>query len=139
MKKQVLPPAHHRALSVVARSIERSLNDMSERIAQKNPESVLHRIERSYTPQQREAILAAIAEVRKTLTEFVSGFDLSPSSVSEAQIVSAHCAILWTLLEDSQLDKLRRYGEVPDEIRKPLERAVGKLLECVERLQKMSS
>ena len=139
MKRPLLPSSPHRSLSVMAQNFEASLNDMSERLVQKNAESMLHHIERTYSVRQREVIISTIAEVRNALYEFVKIYDLVPSSVNEAQIVNAHCALLWTLLQDSRPDKLRRYGELPNELCEPLETAIDTLLKSVERLRKASS
>ena len=131
-----LPLAHHRSLSVVARNIEMSLDAILETLTISEDRRVLHRVDHVYTPDQRKAILGTIAEIRQILSEFVGLYDLAPSSVSEAQIVNAHFAHIWVMLQDSRPAKLRAYGELPNGSHDQLESIVGRLLESVERLGK---
>ena len=137
--KVELPPAHKRSLSVVARSIEDSLNDIATRLQGNLADSLLHRIEHSYTDQERKQIFKAVEGVREALVELILEFDLDTSTVFESQILSAHCSHIWTLLQDSRSDKLKSYGEVPEESRASIDTAIDKMLDRMGQLQNVSA
>ena len=135
MNKLVLPSAHRRSLSAVARNIENSLNDMARKLKGNSSDSFLSRVEESYTETERQYILSAIENVRQALVELIRHFSLDISSVSEEQILQAHISHIWTLLQDSYSKKSKGYGTLPKEFHVPLDEAIGKLLERVEYLQ----
>jgi hypothetical protein len=136
MKKVQLPANHQRSLSVVARAIEESLNDVATRLQSGRSANLLRQIEPSFTDEERSAILATAEEIRNALADLVNTFDLSPSSVTEKQIVLAQYAHIWTLLEDSFSGKMRGYGEIPPDAARVLDDKIGSLLEKVERLRR---
>ena len=138
MKRISLSATHRRSLSVVARNVEQSLNDIVARVCDDCPNAILDRIERSYSESQRREILTAVEAMREILHEFIVTFELNLSSVTEEQILNAHCAHLWTLLQDSHFDKLKSYGALNNELRDPLNERIERLLKCVERLRIVS-
>jgi hypothetical protein len=59
MKNIQLPQNHRRSLSVFARAVEESLNDIATRLQSSSSENLLRHIEPSFTDEERSAILAA--------------------------------------------------------------------------------
>ena len=136
MKKIQLPANHQRSLSVVARAIEESLNDIATRLQPNRSGNLLRQIEPSFTDEERSTILAAVEEIREALADLINTFDLTPSSVSEKQIVLAQSAHIWTLLEDSFSHKMKGYGEIPPDAARVLDDKIGSMLERVEQLSR---
>ena len=136
MKIIPLLPAHRRSLSAVARSIEDSLTDLVSRLNYQQSNALLHKIEPSYSEAEKHEILSDVEELRAVLSEFIQLFDLDPTSVSEAQIVSAHCTHMWALLQGSRFGNLKSYGELNEELQAPLDGMITRLLNLVELLDK---
>ena len=133
--KVELPPDHKRSLSVVARNIEDSLNDITVRL-QANPSNAqLHNVEPSFTSAERTFILKIVEEIRRSLLNLIENFDIHPSSVTEFQIVQAQYTHIWTLLQDSYSDKMKGYGEIQENEARLLDEHITKLAGQVEKLK----
>lgn len=71
-----LPPNHHRGLSVTARTVERTLDELELIRRSRGVEKLTSRITASYSEETRGELLAAIAEMRKANEEMVHTFRL---------------------------------------------------------------
>src|SRR3989304_3425872 len=137
MAVHTLSENHLRVLCVVARSIERSLDDIEELLSRKEEPSKLHYIQRSYSEEQRAGILQKVGSLRGRLAEFVRDFQLKGDSRSEQQIVDTKVTHMWMLLEDSFSQKLKGYGNVEKSISGKLDESVSELLKLVRELQRL--
>ena len=139
IKKLKLPPNYKRSLSVVARSIEDSLNDIAARLQSKPSNATLHRIMPSFTDAERAFINKTLEEIRSSLIVLAETYDIHPLSVTEAQILKAQYAHLWTLLQDSYYDKMKGYGKISAEEASLLDKYIAQLAEQVEKLRRVIS
>ena len=137
MAVHTLSENHLRVLCVVARSIERSLDDIEELLSRKKDPSKLHQTQRSYSEEQRMGILRKVGSLRGRLAEFVGDFQLKGSSRSEQQIVDTKVTHMWMLLEDSFSYKLKGYGRVDESVRGRLDESVSELLSLVRELERL--
>ena len=135
MAVHALSENHLRVLCVVARSIERSLDDIEELLSRKEERSKLHHIQRSYSEEQRTGILQKVGSLRGRLAEFVRDFQLKGDSRSEQQIVDTRVTHMWMLLEDSFSHKLKGYGRVDESVRDRLDASVSELLRLLRDLE----
>ena len=134
--KRKLPRNHWRALSVVARSIDASLDDIETRVLNdRTSDSGLHRVARTLNDTQKRQLEAVLFEFRKTLNNFVREFQLSSDHVTDIQILKAQYSHIWVLLEESRPKRLRGYGALPDSVRPSLEEAIDLLSEHLGRLR----
>ena len=138
MAVHTLSENHLRVLCVVARSIERSLDDIEELLTRKEgKQSQLHHIESSYSYEQRMGILRKVAELRHRLVTFVQDFQLTGESRTEHQIIDTKVTHMWMLLEDSYSRKLKGYGKVDEFVRGRLDESVSELLSLVRELERL--
>ena len=135
MAVHTLSENHLRVLCVVARSIERSLDDIEELLSRKEDPSKLHHIQPSYSEEQRTGILQKVGSLRGRLAEFVRDFQLKGDSRSEQQIVDTKVTHMWMLLEDSFSYKLKGYGRVDESARDELDASVSELLRLLRDLE----
>jgi hypothetical protein len=128
---------HRRVLSVVARNIEESLDEIEETLNRAGPNrSLLHEIKGSYSEEQRKEILGKVAVIRTRLHAFVAEFQLTPESFTEDQIVDTKITHMWILLADSFSQKLKGYGAVDISVRESLDTSVADLLRLVKELER---
>jgi len=137
MAVHTLSENHLRVLCVVARSIERSLDDIEELLSRKEEPSKLHYIQRSYSEEQRAGILQKVGSLRGRLAEFVRDFQLKGDSRSEQQILDTKVTHMWMLLEDSFSHKLKGYGRVDESVRDELDASVSELLRLLRALERV--
>jgi hypothetical protein len=138
MSKEIeLSSTHVRVLSVVAQSIENSLEDITTRILKNNEKILLQQIKPIYSAEEKKEIIMAVEEIRKSLFRFVKKFSIKKNTVSEEQILRSQISYMWILLRDSYSNKLKNYGAVPHELQKDIDSSIDELLEKVEILRKI--
>lgn len=137
MTGQPLPDNHRRVLSVVARNIERSMDDIEELFARKDRQSRLHHIAGSYSEEQKKEILGRVSRLRERLAHFVRDFHLEGESRSEQQIIDTKVTHMWMLLEDSYSGKLKKYGKTDGTFNEKLDASVADLLRLVRDLERL--
>lgn len=138
MSKEIeLSSTHVRVLSVVAQSIENSLEDITTRILKNNEKILLQQIKPIYSAEEKKEIIMAVEEIRKSLFRFVKKFSIKKNTVSEEQILRSQISYMWILLRDSYSNKLKNYGAVPYELQKDIDSSIDELLEKVEILRKI--
>jgi hypothetical protein len=135
MKTSILPPNHHRSLSVTAQMVEQALDEMEELLRSRKNTKQTSRIERTYSEEERAHLLETISKLRRANAEMFVDLDLEASHYTENQIVTAKNTHLWTILVDSKSKGLRGFGGLSAEQARLVDAHVDKLLELLKEMQ----
>lgn len=123
-----LPSSHRRSLSVTARIVEDSLDEIEKVLTKKDRAKSSHRVTESFDEPARQKILLAVARLRETNDEMFRALHLEPNVFSETQIVRARIVHLWAVLRDSKSKGLKRFGDLPTDAAAEIDRNVDSLL-----------
>ncbi len=129
-----LPPDHRRILSVTARTVEDTVDELEQLLRVRGIERLTTAVKPLYSDEKRERLLASLAALRRANEELVRKFDLPRSVVAEDQIVSASLVNLWTILVDSTAKGTKGYGKLEPDVAAKLDESIGKLLAVVDGL-----
>lgn len=123
-----LPPSHRRSLSVTARIVEDSLDEIEKVLLKKERSKSSHRVTDSFDSASRERILHTISKLREMNDEMFHTLHLEPNVFSETQIVRSRVVHLWAVLRDSKSKGLKRFGEFSAEAAAEVDQNIENLL-----------
>jgi hypothetical protein len=129
-----LPPSHRRSLSVTARIVEDSLDEIDKVLMKKNRPKSSHRVTESLDDAARKKILDTVAALRVSNEQMFQALHLEPNVFSETQIVRSRIVHLWAVLRDSRSKGLKRFGELPGDAAAEVDRYVDNLLAILKDL-----
>ena len=129
-----LPPSHRRSLSVTARIVEDSLDEIEKVLTKKERSKSSHRITDSFDETTRQKILTSVGRLRDANEEMFRTLHLEPNVFSETQIVRARLVHLWAVLRDSKAKGLKRFGELPAEAAQEVDKNIENLLTILKDL-----
>jgi hypothetical protein len=129
-----LPASHRRSLSVTARIVEDSLDEIEKVLMKKERIKSSHRVTESFDDATRRKILSTVAKLRESNDEMFHALHLEPNVFSETQIVRSRIVHLWAVLRDSKSKGLKRFGELPADAATEVDNNVDKLLAFLKEL-----
>ncbi|GBD87049.1 hypothetical protein BMS3Abin03_00975 [bacterium BMS3Abin03] len=136
-KKNKLPDNHNRSLSVTSRIIERTINEMEFVLNGIYKNNIAEVIEPSYTKKERDEILKLLTELKEENENMSHTLELKPDTLIEDWIIFAQLSYLWTILIDSKSNKLKRYGDLPQDSVELIDNFIEKLLTTVEKIKQV--
>jgi hypothetical protein len=134
-QKIILQDNHKRSLSVTARHIESSINDIEELLTNKRRDTITEKIVKNITMEKRDQILKVINIIREKNQKMFYELGLNSSVFYEDRIVQSRIGHIWTLLCDSTSKSLIGYGEVPLNHVEIIDSNVNDLLETINLIQ----
>lgn len=129
-----LPSSHRRSLSVTARIVEDSLEEIEKVLTKKDRAKSSHRVTESLDEHTRQKILAVAAKLREANDEMFRSLHLEPNVFSETQIVRARIVHLWAVLRDSKSKGLKRFGELPPDAAAEVDGSIDNLLGILKEI-----
>jgi hypothetical protein len=129
-----LPPSHRRSLSVTARIVEDSLDEIEKVLLKKERAKSSHRVIESLDTDSKEKILTTVGKLREANEEMFRSLHLEPNVFSETQIVRSRIVHLWAVLRDSKSKGMKRFGDLPPEIAAEIDNHVDALLGILKEL-----
>jgi len=129
-----LPSSHRRSLSVTARIVEDSLDEIEKVLTKRERPKSSHRITDSLDDAARQKILRTVAKLRQSNDEMFRSLHLEPNVFSETQIVRARVVHLWAVLRDSKSKGLKRFGELPPDVAEEVDRTIDNLLNILKEV-----
>lgn len=129
-----LPKNHRRSLSVTARMVEQTLDEMEELLRKRGEGKLTSEVDPTYSEHERARSLAVIAEMRRVNAEMFRTLDLERSRYAEDQVIHAKKTHIWTILVDSRSARLGGYGELTGEVGRAVDTHVDRLLELLKDL-----
>jgi len=130
-----IPDNHKRSLSVTARHIESSIDDIEELLTKKRHDSVTEKVIANMTQEKREQILQLTKVLREKNQIMFNDLQLNGNVFYEDRIVRSRVSHIWTLLCDSTAEALKGYGDVTTEQAEIINRHVNSLLETINIIQ----
>lgn len=135
--KVSIPDNHKRSLSVTARHIESSIDDIEELLNGRRHDSVTEKVIMNLNQEKREKILELTKIIREKNQIMFKDLELNGNVFYEDRIVRSRVSHIWTLLCDSTAEALRGYGEVTPEQREMINKHVNSLLETINIMQSL--
>jgi hypothetical protein len=129
-----LPSSHRRSLSVTARIVEDSIDEIEKALMKKEKSRSSHHITDSLDEATRQKILSTVARLRESNDAMFHSLHLEPNVFSETQIVRSRIVHLWAVLRDSRSKGLKRFGELPADVAEEVDRNVDALLTILKDL-----
>ncbi len=134
--KMELSSNHKRILSVTARKVETTLNEMEEILKGKLSKNKTAQIIPDYNEEKRNELLKVIERIRTENERMFDELSLKPLELTEERVIKAKSANLWTILIDSSSVHLKNYGALPDEKAAEIDFHIDNLLTSLEILMK---
>ncbi len=129
-----LPSSHRRSLSVTARIVEDSLDEIEKVLTKKDRQKSSHRVTDSFDEATKLKMLGTIANLRESNDEMFRSLHLEPNVFSETQIVRSRIVHLWAVLRDSKSKGLRRFGELSADAAVEVDKNIDNLLEILKEV-----
>ncbi len=129
-----LPASHRRSLSVTARIVESSIDEIEKVLMKKEKPRSSHHITDSLDDEARRKILSTVARLREANDAMFHTLHLEPDVYSETQIVRSRIVHLWAVLRDSRSKGLKRFGEMQPEAAAEVDKNVDALLAILKDL-----
>ncbi len=133
--KVSIPDNHKRSLSVTARHIESSIDDIEELLNNRRKDSVTEKVIMNLSQEKRDKILELTKVIREKNQIMFKDLQLNGNVFYEDRIVRSRVSHIWTLLCDSTAEALKGYGDVTPEQREMINKHVNSLLETINIVQ----
>ncbi len=127
---------HKRILSVTARKVETTLNEMEEILKGKLTQNKTAQIIPVYSEEKRNELLKIIERIRTENERMFDELSLKPLELAEERVIKAKSANLWTILIDSSSVNLKNYGALPEEKAAEIDSYIQNLLASLEVLMR---
>lgn len=133
--KIILGNNHKRSLSVVARHIEKSLDDIEDLLTNERRDKLTEKIITTTDENTRKKLLILTKLIREKNEQMFYDLELNAYNYYDDRILRSNISHIWTLLCDSTPEKLKNYGDLSDEQVKLINTHVNNLLETVNKMQ----
>jgi hypothetical protein len=109
----LLNESQRRSLAITLRRVELAVWRLEDRIARGDPDNlVLTHFTHAPSAAQKEALLHVARQVRAEITSLAAEYQLEGSEEDFLRNVTGEFTLLWSDLEDTRPQKLRRYGTI---------------------------
>lgn len=132
-----IPDNHKRSLSVTARHIESSIDDIEELLNHKRQNSLTEKVIMNLSQDKRDKILELTKIIREKNQMMFNDLKLNGNVFYEDRIIRSRVSHIWTLLCDSTAEALKGYGDVTPEQREMINKHVNSLLETINIIQSL--
>lgn len=129
-----LNPHHRRALEVVLRMLEETLDHIATQLSTTPLHGVLYEVHNPFSPQQEYALRQRIEEIREILRQAREKWHLRVEQKRLDGIIRSAMAILWADLEDCLSSQLCRYGEVPPSLQPDVDEMIHQLIRLTQNI-----
>ena len=130
--KTFLSEPHRRSLSVTAKHVERTVNELIDLLSLASSSTLCEKITKSLAKDEQQKYDSLLRELQRLNEQMFHTLHLESSTMDERQIISSKLVHLWTVLEDSRSNKMRRYGALTDESAQEIDRHIQRLLDVLE-------
>jgi hypothetical protein len=129
----LLNESQRRSLAITLRRVELAVWRLEDRFARGDPDDlVLTHFTHAPSPVQRSAFLHLVRQVRAEIATLAAEYQLEGSEEDFLRSVTGEFTLLWSDLEDTRPQKLRRYGTINpqayDVLGPPIQRLIKLML-----------
>lgn len=126
-----LSPNHRRSLSVTARTIEETIEQIERLLGSTSPPNLMREIRQSYSPEERDHILSVLRVLRGANESMIRELNLSPQEIDERQIIHSALARMWVILSDSSSAKMEGFGTMETDAAEVVDRHINNMLKII--------
>lgn len=125
---------HRRGISNSLAFLDETLSWFEEWAKGREIRSVLYQEHNSLSPEQRSALIAQIASMRRLLQELKDKLGLEERIQDASSDIWTRCAALREVVLELDSPHLRKYGEVPKDLATVMDAAIPRLLDGLDGL-----
>jgi hypothetical protein len=114
--------SHRRSIANVLRYTEETVNKIEAALVGRSTPGTLRHIEDDLTPGQKEKIWSCLHIARSLIVSLKDTLDLEVQTIPLSQVIAGATSTVWVTLIDTEPEHLKRYGQVPEDIRTALGR-----------------
>lgn len=128
-----LPANHLRTLSASMYMIEKSINEM-ENILQARSNGFTYEIDFDVTEDDISNTMDFYKQIRDMIGKFVKKYRLDKDVTHMSRLIQAKNSRIWQILCDTNSNRLKGYGVLPEKIADELDDDVSSILQLIEEL-----
>lgn len=129
-----MPEAMRRGINTTLILLDEQLCEIEQWATGRKHQSVLYQEQNTLSDTQQEGILGELTKARETLHRLRDRLELRTETCDAASRIASLCSAAWPNLVELQGKHLKRYGEVPAELRATLTPEVETLIDLVRRV-----
>ncbi len=99
----------------------------------KDDKMIFTKIERKITGEKNKE-LKKIKEIKIILQEIKRDLGLKEEVIIDKAVINSRCAKIWEILNDMKGEKLKKYGNVSEDVKNYINSAVEKILKIVNEV-----
>ena len=99
----------------------------------KDDKMIFTKIERKITGEKNKE-LKKIKEIKIILQEIKRDLGLKEEVIIDKAVINSRCAKIWEILNDMKGEKLKKYGDVSEDVKNYINSAVEKILKIVNEV-----
>jgi len=100
----------------------------------KDESKIFSKVEKKINVEKMKKIKENIKEIKEILKNIKGELNLKEEKVTDKAIINSRCAKIWEILNDMKGDKLKKYGNIPEEVKKCLEPVIERILKLVNEI-----
>lgn len=75
-----------------------------------------------------------LEEIKEILKKVKEELNLKEEVISDKAIIGSRCAKIWEILNDMKVEKLKKYGNIPEDLKNYLNPLIEKILKLVNEI-----
>ncbi|HOK57214.1 MAG TPA: hypothetical protein PLF90_07785 [bacterium] len=100
----------------------------------KDDKMIFTKIERKITGEKNKELKKKIKEIKIILQEIKRDLGLKEEVIIDKAVINSRCAKIWEILNDMKGEKLKKYGNVSEDVKNYINSAVEKILKIVNEV-----
>ncbi len=132
MKSINLSSNHKRSVSSSVYLIEQLADDI-EAILNNTDDGVMRTLRKDTSDEEKESIMAALADIRRSLKKMVEKYRLTKHEIVQSQYISSRKVKMWEVLNDTTSKRLKGFGDFPEEYAEEFDNDIRDLIRLVEK------
>ena len=100
----------------------------------KDDKMIFTKIERKITGEKNKELKKKIKEIKIILQEIKRDLGLKEEVITDKAVINSRCAKIWEILNDMKGEKLKKYGDVSEDVKNYINSAVEKILKIVNEV-----
>lgn len=134
-----IPRNHKARLSVSMQVLEDTISDVEGIIRSTNQEKAMTETVNNLSHWEKALILKRIGEIKGLINHIAQNLDLEKRKEETRSRILGAMTIQQVNLEEIKSNRLRGYGEVPDELRGFLDPQIDRMMNLIDAICKIAS
>ena len=125
--KSLLNSEQQSSVKIVLRMFEENLREVETWLQGAEVNGILYQRRLNLPAAKREAVQQCVDAALEIIAALARKFDLKPEVEDVSNMIRSRMSIRWADLADTQSRKLKRFGEVPPELKRTLDPDIQQL------------